>query len=74
MISEEMYNRICQLFFLEETRLNNLVIDKMNYIFRYTPTEATAYIDLIKAKASKDYFDKYVFRMLDWLMGFVQDS
>lgn len=68
-----MYNRICQLFFLEEVRLNNVVIDKMNYIIKYTPIDASAYIDLIRAKANKDYFDKYVFRMLDWLSGFVKD-
>ena len=72
MISEDMYNRICQLFFLEEVRLNNVVIDKMNYT-KYTPIDAAAYIDLIRAKSNKDYFDKYVFRMLGWLEGFVQE-
>ena len=74
MLSEELYNRICNIFFHEEVRLENEITEKMNFIFKYAPTDAHVYIELVQAKANKDYSDKYVFRMLDWLRGFVQDS
>lgn len=72
-MNEELYNRICNLFFHEETRLQNEITDKMNYIIKYAPTDAQPYIELAQKKAVKEYFDKYVFRMLDWLRGFVED-
>ena len=74
MLDEELYNRICNIFFQEEVRLQNEITDKMNFIIKYAPTDAHAYIELAQAKSNKEYFDKYVFRMLDWLRGFVQDE
>lgn len=73
-MNEELYNRICNIFFQEEVRLQNVITEKMNYIIKYAPTDAQAYIELAQAKANREYFDKYVFRMLGWLQGFVQDE
>ena len=74
MLDDEMYNRICNIFFQEEMRLQNEVTDKMNFIIKYAPVEARPYIELAQSQAVKEYFDVYVFRMLDWLRGFVQDE
>lgn len=73
MLDENLYNKICGIFFSEEVRLQNIVTDKMNYIIRFAPTDAHTYIELAEAKAVKNYFDKYVFTMLDWLRGFVEE-
>ena len=72
-ITADMYNKICNIFFSEEVRLQNIVTDKMNFIIKFAPTDARMYIELAEAKAVKHYFDKYVFTMLDWLRGFVED-
>ena len=71
-MSEELYNRICQLMWNEEIRLCNLITNQMNFIEKYRPMTADAYIELAQLKAQKEYFDKYVFRMLAWLNGFVE--
>lgn len=73
MLDEQLYNRMCNIFFSEEVRLQNIVTDKMNFIIKFAPTDARMYIELAEAKAVKHYFDKYVFTILDWLRGFVED-
>ena len=35
MLSEDMYNRICNLFNTEDVRLENNIIEHQNYIFRF---------------------------------------
>ena len=72
MMSENLYNRFCEILFWEDTRLQNKIIDKENYIIKYQPTEAEPYIELIKARAIKEYFDKYIFTLLKWLEHFVR--
>lgn len=73
MLDEHLYNRMCNIFSSEEVRLQNIVTDKMNFIIKFAPTDARMYIELAEAKAVKNYFDKYVFTILDWLRGFVED-
>lgn len=72
-MNDDLYNRICQLLWLEEVRLCNEVTERMNFIIKYRPTEADAYIKLAQAKAKKEYFDKVAFSFLRWLRGFVKD-
>ena len=72
MMSVNLYNRFCQILFCEDTRLQNKIIEKENYIIKYRPTEAEPYIELIKARAIKEYFDKYIFTLLKWLDHFVK--
>ena len=72
-MNEEIYNRLCNLLFCEEVRVKNDVVDKTNFIVRFAPSDPVPYIKLAQAQAVKDYFDKYVFTLLDWLGGFVQD-
>lgn len=72
MIStEQLYNRLCNVLFLEEVRLENNVIEKQNFIVKYRPVQAEPYIELIKAQAVKEYFDRYVGSLLRWLEHFV---
>ena len=39
MISENMYNRICSIFFQEDMRLHNNIIQRENYIIKYKPID-----------------------------------
>lgn len=72
MMSVNLYNRFCEIFFWEDTRLENKIIEKENYIIKYQPTDPEPYIELIKARAIKEYFDKYIFTLLKWLDHFVE--
>lgn len=72
MLDEDMYNRICNLFFVEGVRLENKVVEKQNFIVKYRPSEAHPYIELIKAQAELDYFNNYVFSLLKWFDRFVE--
>lgn len=72
-MNEELFNRFCNLLFCEEGRLQNDVVNKMNFIVRYAPSDPEPYIKLAQARAVKEYFDKHVFTLLDWLEGFVQE-
>lgn len=72
MLSEDMYNRICSVFRQEDVRLEDNVIVCQNYIIRYRPSDPVPYINLIKAQAEKDYFDKYIHTLLGWLDNFVE--
>lgn len=74
MLDEDMYNRICNLFNQEDVRLENNIIDCQNYIFRYRPSAPEPYIKLIQAQAEKDYFDRYIFTLLDWFNNFVESG
>lgn len=74
MISDDMYNRICSLFFSEEIRLNNNLVECENFIFRYHPTDPDPYIKLIQAQTEKAYFDRYVFSLLSWFDKFTESG
>ncbi len=74
MLSENLYNRICQLFFNEDVRLSNNLVEIENYIFHYRPIEPEPYIKLVQAQTEKAYFDKYIFSILRWLDSFVESG
>lgn len=67
MINDDLYNKICILFFQEEIRLKNNVIDAQNYILKYTPTDPDPYIKLAQAQAVSNYFDKYMSSFIRWM-------
>ena len=67
MIDDDLYNKFCMLMFQEEIRLENNVIDAQNYILKYRPTDAAAYIKLAQAQAIHEYYDKYMYSLLRWL-------
>lgn len=74
MLSEDMYNRICNIFNQEDVRLENNITEYQNYIFRFRPSDPAAYIRLIQAQAEKDYFDRYIYSLLNWLNNFVDSG
>lgn len=70
-MSEEMYNRICQLIWLEEVRRRDTVEKLQMFIQRNRPTDPNVYIKLAQAQACADYFDYFSGAFLDWLGHFV---
>lgn len=74
MISEDMYNKIYSVLFIEEFRLENNIIEKYNFIIKYRPTDYAPYIDLLVARAQLNYFNRYIFPLLDWLENFIDSG
>ena len=70
MLSDEMYNRICQIFFLEEGRRKDLVTDLHNMIIKSGTADPNAYIKLAQAQAVANYFDYFSGAFLEWLGHF----
>lgn len=70
-MSEELYNRICQLIFLEENRRKDSVVVLQNFIIKSRTADPNAYIKLAQAQAVADYFDYFSGAFLSWLGGFV---
>lgn len=70
-MSEELYNRIYQLFFLEENRRKDSVVELQNYIIKTGTSDPKAYIKLAQAQAVADYFDYFSGSFLEWLGHFV---
>ena len=73
MLNDEMYNRICNLFFCEEVRRKNTVVDLLNMIQVYAVKDPVVFVKLAQAQAVADYFDYFCGSFLDWLGGFVED-
>lgn len=74
MISENMYNRLVQLFFNEYIRLSNCCIEAENYIIKYRPISPEPYIKLLQARTEKAYFDRYIFSLLPWFDSFIDSG
>lgn len=74
MLSDEMYNRICQLIFLEENRRKDSVIVLQNFIIKTGTADPNVYIKLAQAQAVADYFDYFSGTFLEWLGGFTQST
>lgn len=70
MLDDEMYNRICQIFFLEEGRRKDLVTDLHNMIIKSGTADPNAYIKLAQAQAVANYFDYFSGAFLEWLGHF----
>lgn len=71
MTVEEMYNRICNLVFLEEVRLYNRVVELENMIAKTNSHDPRWFIELAQAKAVKNYFSYWSASFLNWLQGFL---
>lgn len=71
MMSDELYNRICQLVWLEEKRRVDTVVNLQNMIIKTRTTDPNAYLKLAQAQAVANYFDYFSGALLDWLGHFV---
>lgn len=74
MIDDDLYNKLCILFFQEEVRLKNNVVDAQNYILKFNPTDPVAYIKLAQAEAIREYYDKYMYSFLRWIDHYSQSG
>lgn len=74
MIDDDLYNKLCLLYFQEEVRLKNNVIDAQNYIFKYRPTDPVPYIKLAQAEAIANYYDKYMYSILRWIDNYCKNG
>lgn len=71
MLNDDLYNKICELFFMEECRRQDVVIELQNLIIKTGTREPAVYIKLAQAQACADYFDYFSGAFLDWLGHFV---
>lgn len=71
MLSDEMYNRICQLIWLEAVRREDTVVMLQNNIIKTNTSDPQAYIKLAQAQAVANYFDYFSGSFLEWLGHFV---
>lgn len=67
MIDDDLYNKLCMMFFQEDVRLKNDIIDAQNYILKYRPSDPVPYIKLAQAQAIYDYYNKYMYSFLRWI-------
>ncbi len=67
MIDDDLYNKLCLLYFQEEVRLKNDIIDAQNYILKYMPSDPVPYIKLAQTQAIYDYYNKYMYSFLNWI-------
>lgn len=72
-MNEEIYNRICSVFWLEEIRRKNTVSELINMIDKHRTNDPRVYIKLAQAQAVADYFDYFCSSFLSWLGGFVEN-
>lgn len=69
MSKDEIYNKLCEIYFAEEVRLLNRVSYLEGYV-RYHSTDNYALIELIEARANLIYFQKYILDVLKYLKLF----
>lgn len=69
-LSDDMYNSICQLIWLEEIRRKDAVVMLQNMIVRTRTTDPEVYVKLAQAQACANYFDYFSGAFLEWLGHF----
>lgn len=67
---DDIYNRICNLMFCEQVRLENYVEDKLELLRRVKEPDPRMYIALIQAQAVKGHFECWSMSFLRWLDNF----
>ena len=65
-MSDEMYNKLCAIFFMEEERLRQNVAD-LERLLEPSGYNPTLMVDYIRAKAVREYFNKYMLDVINYL-------
>lgn len=68
-MSDEIYNKLCAVFFMEEERLRN----KVNELEKLLPASgynSSLLVDYIRAKAVREYFQSYLLEVLNYIKHF----
>ena len=69
MNSEDIYNKVCAVFFMEEERLRQNVED-LERLLPLSGYSSTLLVDYIRAKAIQGYFNSYMLEVLKYLKHF----
>lgn len=69
MSKDEIFNKLCEIFFNEEVRLLNRVSFLERYV-RYHNSDSQALIELIEARANLKYFRTYLMDVLNFIKLF----
>ena len=65
----ELYNKLCAVFFMEEERLRQNVAD-LERLLEPSGYNPTLMVDYIRAKAVREYFNKYMLDVINYLKHF----
>lgn len=68
-MSDDIYNKLCAVFFMEDERLRQNVIE-LERLLEPSGYNSSLLVDYIRAKAVKEYFTKYILEVLQYLKHF----
>ena len=69
MSRDEIFNKLCEIFFAEEVRLE-AQIDVLQFRLRHSNFDKLTMIEYIQAVAVREYFRKYMLDVLRYLRFF----
>lgn len=69
MSRDEIFNKLCEIFFAEEVRLEAR-IDMLQHKLKHSDFDRMTMIEYIQAVAERDYFRKYMLDILRHLKFF----
>ena len=69
MNSDDIYNKVCAVFFMEEERLRQNVED-LERLLPLSGYSSSLMVDYIRAKAIQSYFNSYMLEVLKYLKHF----
>lgn len=65
-MSDEIYNKLCAVFFMEEERLRNKV-NELEALLPASGYNSSLLVDYIRAKAVREYFSSYMLEVINYL-------
>lgn len=69
MSKDEIYVKLCEIFWNEEVRLQNK-LDHLEYLSRYRINDKYIQVELIETRANLTYFKTYINDILKYLETF----
>lgn len=69
MSRDEIFNKLCEIYYNEEVRLMNRV-SELERMVRYNSTDNYLLVELIQARARLEYFRIYILDVLNFLKFF----
>lgn len=69
MSREEIFNKLCEIFFAEEVRLEAR-IDSLQFRLRHSNFDKHTMVEYIQAVAVREYFHNYMLDVLKYLKFF----
>ena len=69
MSKDEIFNKLCAVFFMEESRLE-IEVERLYIRLKLNKFDSLTMIEYIQAVARQEYFRKYMLDVLDYLRHF----